>query len=37
MIFEKLALTLKTEFALQIFTVLNIIFAFMIFEQLVLP
>jgi len=35
-IFEQLALALKTEFALKIFTVLNILFTFRIFEQLAL-
>jgi len=35
-IFEQLALALKTEFALKIFTVFNILFTFRIFEQLVL-
>ena len=35
-IFEELALALKTEFFLKYFTVLNIVFTFRIFEQLVL-
>jgi len=35
-IFEQLALALKTEFALKMFTELNIIFTLLIFEQLVL-
>jgi len=36
MIFEELALALKTEFFLKSFIVLNIVFTFRIFEQLVL-
>jgi len=35
-IFKELALALKTEFALKIFTVLNIIVTFRIFELLML-
>jgi len=34
-IFEELELALKTEFFLKYFTVLNIVFKFRIFEQLV--
>ena len=33
-IFEELAVALKTEFFLKYFTVLNIVFTFRIFEQL---
>ena len=35
-IFEELALALKTDFFLKYFTVLNTVFTFRIFEQLVL-
>jgi len=35
-IFEQLAHGLKTDFALKIFTVLNVVFTFRIFERLAL-